>query len=112
MSARTGRNGARVFEERRAPERDPSAAHDIGVAGRVSKSRDSARAEFPAKRSSISIAIFPRRSPTARSIYRSVWADLGAEIRRQYEKLIHNELKVTRQKMTANVAPRAHSSSR
>jgi O-antigen chain-terminating methyltransferase len=33
-----------------------------------------------------------------------VWIDLE-EIRRQYEKLIHNELKVTRQKMIATAAP-------
>jgi 2-polyprenyl-3-methyl-5-hydroxy-6-metoxy-1,4-benzoquinol methylase len=39
-------------------------------------------------------------------IQKRVWADLE-EIRRQYEKLIHNELKVIRQKSLANPAPTA-----
>lgn len=41
---------------------------------------------------------------SALDIQKRVWADLE-EIRRQYEKLIHNELKVTRQKMAANAPP-------
>jgi 2-polyprenyl-3-methyl-5-hydroxy-6-metoxy-1,4-benzoquinol methylase len=45
---------------------------------------------------------------SALEIQKRVWADLE-EIRRQYEKLIHNELKVIRQKAMANPAPIAPS---
>jgi 2-polyprenyl-3-methyl-5-hydroxy-6-metoxy-1,4-benzoquinol methylase len=41
---------------------------------------------------------------TTLDVQKRVWADLE-EIRRQYEKLIHNELKVIRQKSMANPAP-------
>ena len=41
---------------------------------------------------------------SAVDIQKRIWADLE-QIRSQFEKLIHNELKVARQKMTANPAP-------
>jgi 2-polyprenyl-3-methyl-5-hydroxy-6-metoxy-1,4-benzoquinol methylase len=43
------------------------------------------------------------------TVQQRMWADLE-EIRRQYEKLIHNELKVLRQKMIASSTPAATSS--
>ena len=108
--ARTGPNGAPDSRSDAHCQRNPCPAHHLRAAARLPAS-----ASRCWNKTSRAIArISSTRFPTARSIailstiQKRLWADLE-KIRAEYEKLIHTELKLIRQKATRRepVRPRA-----